>query len=249
MQNIPLDDLSSPSNDISNVPTRSIDITRNYLDDPSNSSCTSDYTCTVNPATSHIEHHLKHQHPYSFLAPRSELPTDHTCQISEMPGHTFTETFSRRKPTWKDHLCTAIGFGLGASALGAVTYMLTELRIQKLDKDYYQELYEGQRGVLEQLRAEYPDLNIPSVSTSKRSELGSQGYELGLEGGQLNKRHEFGIEDGDELASGILSIGEDHGETDHPTQGSDFGSAGTREVRTGDAGSPGGNMIARPFVA
>ncbi|WWD09661.1 hypothetical protein V865_007789 [Kwoniella europaea PYCC6329] len=223
MESIPLDNMTTNSQGQSQ-PT----IQESYrLGDSSKSNSQCYYTKSYDPSSRQTTHNLNWPLPYSFWDDKEDLPDPVKFTTFGQDRHTrdtFVASFSERKPTTGQKILYGTVAATALLTLGTLGYTTYEARHQAELKWQSQDLDVAYENLINELRKDHPDWEIPTSKVSKRSEDGSHweaealehyGSESESEGGSGSERETYTIENADEVVASILSRSND-GDTGIP---------------------------------
>ncbi|WWC99938.1 hypothetical protein V866_006847 [Kwoniella sp. B9012] len=215
MQSIPLENMTTNSQGQSQ-PT----IQESYqLDDSTKSNSKCYYTKSYDPSSHQTTHNFNWSIPYHFWNDKKAVPCPFELTTFGQDRHTrdtFIASFSERKPTTGQKILYSTVAATALLSLGTLVYTTYEARHQAELKWKSQDLNIAYENLINELRKDHPDWDIPTLKVSKRSEDGSHWEVEALEhdgseseDGSGSERETYTIENADEVVASILNRSND----------------------------------------
>ncbi|WVQ61936.1 uncharacterized protein L199_000069 [Kwoniella botswanensis] len=215
MQSIPLDNMTTNSQRQS----QPIIQASYQLHDSTKSNSKCYYTESYDPSSHRSTYDFNWSLPYSFWNDKKNLPfpVEFTAFGQERhTRYTFIASFSERKPTTGQKILYGTVAATALLGLGTLGYTTYEARHQAELKWQSQDLNVAYENLINELREDHPDWEIPTMRVSKRSEDGtewkvqaSEHNSIESEDGNGSERETYSIENADEVVASILSRSND----------------------------------------
>ncbi|OCF54325.1 hypothetical protein L486_08239 [Kwoniella mangroviensis CBS 10435] len=185
------------------------------LDDPTKSNSKCYYTKSYDPSSHRTTHNFNWSVPYHYWNDKKDIPCPVEFTTADQDRHTrdtFVASFSERKPTISQKISYGTFAAIALAGLGTLGYTAYQARHQAELKLQSENLNVAYENLINKLREDHPDWEIPPCMVSKRSEEGSHWEVEALEhngseseDGSGSERETYTIENADEVIASILS--------------------------------------------